>query len=66
MIDKDGSLRCGKCDKEILLSLEMVEGKVKFYCPRCHHYQEIKASTVEISKLDLTKQIFGANLLAKK
>jgi len=49
MIDKNGSLRCYNCDKEILLSLEMIEGKVKFYCPRCHHYQEIKASTTQLS-----------------
>ena len=54
MIDRDGSLRCDNCNKEILLSLEIIEGEAKFYCPRCHHYHEIRASTAQVSKLDLT------------
>ena len=66
MIDKDGSLRCDSCNKEILLSLILIEGETKFYCPRCRYYQEIKASTTQVSAEGLTRQSFNGNLLNKK
>ena len=53
-IGTDGSLRCQNCGKLILLSLQMIEGRLKYFCPRCHYFEEIKASTVRITKLNLT------------
>lgn len=35
MIDKDGHLHCNKCGKEHALKLE---GKLEWYCPRCHFF----------------------------
>ena len=41
MITKDG-LRCDGCGKMLALRLE---GELEIYCPRCHHYHKIQAST---------------------
>ena len=35
MIDFNGHLRCDKCGKEHALKLE---GKLEWYCPRCHFF----------------------------
>ena len=48
MINKNGSLVCDSCHKEILLRVTLQEGKIEFYCPRCHHYQKIQASTAQV------------------
>ena len=47
MIDSKGALRCNACGKEILLRVTLQEGNIEFYCPRCHHYQKIIASTAQ-------------------
>ena len=50
----ENSLRCANCGKEILLSLVMTEGEVTFYCPRCHYYHKISASTTQSGTQGLT------------
>jgi len=44
MIDGRG-IRCEQCGKQIALRLE---GELELYCPRCHHYQKIVASTCQM------------------
>jgi len=60
MITPDGSLRCSSCFKEILLKVTLQEGQITFYCPRCHHYEQITASTAQVMKGGLTKEIKSA------
>ena len=62
MIDKDGSLHCDNCGKEILLNLAITEGRAEFYCPRCHVYHKIIASTAQVSSPLLTNAQRGANI----
>lgn len=45
MIDKNGALRCDGCDKMLALRLE---GELEIYCPRCHYYNKIQASTAQV------------------
>jgi len=52
----DGSLRCDSCNKEILMEVTMTEGVIRFYCHRCHHYEEIRASTTTVYGEGLTKE----------
>ena len=35
MIDKNGSLSCSNCGKKHAIKLE---GKLEWYCPRCHFF----------------------------
>ena len=56
MIMPDGSLRCDNCGKEILLKVSLQEGSLNYYCPRCHHYEEIRASTTTVYGEGLTKE----------
>jgi len=55
MIDSNGHLHCDKCGKEHLLSLE---GKVTWYCPRCHHFNKENTDKilVEGDLVKLTKE----------
>jgi len=46
VIASDGSLRCDGCGKKLALRLE---GELEIYCPRCHYYQTIKASTAQVT-----------------
>ena len=62
MIAPDGSLRCSNCDKEIMVFLEMTEGRARFYCPRCHYYEEIKASTAQVIKEGLINSFKSATI----
>jgi len=43
------SIKCEQCGKMIALRLE---GELEFYCPRCHHYQKLVASTAMIVMSD--------------
>ena len=58
----DGSLRCDSCNKEILLEVTMAEGVIKFYCHRCRHYHEIRASTAQVGREGLTREIKSVSL----
>ena len=62
MITPNGDLRCDNCGRQILLHLEMIEGTAKFYCPSCRFYQEIYASTAQVTKDHLTKEINNARV----
>ena len=37
MIDKDGSLVCKYCHKEVLLKVKHIYAE--WYCPKCHKFQ---------------------------
>ena len=51
MIDKNGALRCDDCGKMVLLHVSLTEAALEFYCPRCHHYHKIQASTTQVAHL---------------
>ena len=53
MIDQNG-VRCEGCGKLLALRLE---GELEIYCPRCHRYSKIIASTAQIKPLDNLRKV---------
>ena len=43
------SIRCESCGKMIALRLE---GELELYCPRCHYYQTVVATTTKVALPD--------------
>ena len=54
MIDSKGALHCDNCGKMVLLRVNLTEADLEFYCPRCHYYHKIQASTTQIATPPLT------------
>mgnify|MGYP001590481002 CR=1 FL=1 len=63
MIDSNGCLRCDQCGKLVLLHIELIEANLEFYCPRCHFYQKIQASTSQVKEFDLTSKSKDVNII---
>ncbi len=39
MIDGKGCVKCENCGKEHVLALTGTDYVMKWYCPKCHHFQ---------------------------
>jgi len=44
MIDQNGHVRCQNCGKQHAIKLE---GKLEWYCPRCHFFNRENSFTLD-------------------